>query len=37
VAKKKSKSPSVYRDSRSGRFVTKKFAKKHPKRTLRAW
>jgi len=34
---KKSKSSSVYRDTRTGRFVTKKYAKKHPKKTLRAW
>jgi hypothetical protein len=25
----------TYRDGRTGRFVTKKFAKKHPKRTLK--
>ena len=26
-----------YRDASTGRFVTRKFAKKHPKKTLRAW
>ena len=32
--KKKTDEPRRYRDARTGRFVTKKFAKKHPKRTL---
>jgi len=31
------KNPKVYRHARTGRFVTKKYAKKHPKKTLRAW
>jgi hypothetical protein len=35
--KKKADKPRRYRDARTGRFVTKKFAKKHPKKTLRAW
>ena len=35
--KKRTEKPSRYRDARTGRFVTKKFAKKHPKKTLRAW
>ena len=35
--KKKTDKPRRYRDARTGRFVTKKFAKKHPKKTLRAW
>jgi hypothetical protein len=35
--KKKVDKPRRYRDARTGRFVTKKFAKKHPKKTLRAW
>ncbi len=29
--------PRRYRDAATGRFVTKKYAKKHPKKTLRAW
>jgi len=29
--------PRVYRDSETGRFVTRKYAKKHRKSTLRAW
>ena len=35
--KNKTDKPRRYRDARTGRFVTKKFAKKHPKKTLRAW
>ena len=31
--KKKIEKPRRYRDGKTGRFVTKKFAKKHPKRT----
>ena len=32
--KKKVDKPRRYRDARTGRFVTKKFAKKHPKKTF---
>ncbi len=35
--KKKIEKPRRYRDGKTGRFVTKKFAKKHPKRTRPAW
>jgi hypothetical protein len=35
MAKKKLKAPRVYRDSATGRFVTKKYAKKHPKTTVK--
>ena len=35
MAKKKSKRPRIYRDSGTGRFVTKKYAKKNPKTTVR--
>jgi hypothetical protein len=35
MAKKKAKAPRVYRDASSGRFVTKKYAKKHPKTTIK--
>jgi len=31
----KAKAPRVYRDASTGRFVTKKHAKKNPKTTLR--
>jgi hypothetical protein len=37
LAKKKSKSPSIYRNAATGRFVTKKYAKKHPKKTVREY
>ena len=33
--KKTQKPPRVYRDAATGRFVTKKYAKKHPKRTVK--
>ena len=33
----KSASGRQYRDALSGRFVTKKYAKKHRKTTARAW
>ena len=32
---KKLKAPRVYRDATSGRFVTKKHAKKNPKTTVK--
>jgi len=32
---KKQKAPRVYRDAVSGRFVTKKYAKKNPKTTVK--
>ena len=32
---KKAKVPRVYRDASTGRFVTKKYAKKHPKTTVK--
>jgi hypothetical protein len=32
---KKSKAPRVYRDATNGRFVTKKYAKKHPMTTIK--
>jgi hypothetical protein len=32
---KRSKAQRVYRDATTGRFVTKKYAKKHPKRTIK--
>ena len=35
MAKKKAKEPRVYRDASTGRFVTKKYAKKHPKTTVK--
>jgi hypothetical protein len=35
MAKKKTKAPRVYRDSITGRFVTKKHAKKHPRTTVK--
>jgi hypothetical protein len=35
MAKKKGKAPRVYRDAATGRFVTKKHAKKNPKTTLK--
>ena len=35
MAKKKAKPPRVYRDASTGRFVTKKYAKKHPKTTIK--
>jgi hypothetical protein len=35
MAKKKSKTPKVYRDATTGRFVTKKYAKKNPKTTVK--
>ena len=35
MAKKKAKVPRVYRDASTGRFVTKKYAKKHPKTTVK--
>jgi hypothetical protein len=35
MAKKKAKLPRVYRDASTGRFVTKKYAKKHPKTTVK--
>ena len=35
--KKKIEKPRRYRDGKTGRFVTKKIAKKHPKRTRPAW
>ena len=36
MAKKKAKEPRVYRDASTGRFVTKKYAKKHPKTTVKS-
>ena len=33
--KKTQKPPRIYRDRTTGRFVTKKYAKKHPKRTVK--
>ena len=33
--KKTQKPPRIYRDAATGRFVTKKYAKKHPKRTVK--
>jgi len=35
MAKKKPKVPRIHRDTTTGRFVTKKFAKKHPKTTVK--
>jgi hypothetical protein len=35
MAKKKTKAPRIYRDATTGRFVTKKYAKKHPKTTVK--
>lgn len=35
MAKKKEKALRVYRDTGTGRFVTKKYAKKNPKTTAR--
>jgi hypothetical protein len=35
MAKKKAKPPRVYRDASTGRFVTKKYAKKHPRTTVK--
>jgi hypothetical protein len=35
LAKKKRKPPRVYRDSVTGRFVTKKYAKKEPQTTVK--
>ena len=35
MAKKKANGPRVYRDGSTGRFVTKKYAKKHPKTTIK--
>jgi hypothetical protein len=32
---KKDKAPRRYRDARTGRFVTKKYAKKHLKTTMK--
>ena len=32
---KKHKAPRIYRDASSGRFVTKKYAKKNPKTTVK--
>jgi len=29
------KKPKIYRDTATGRFVTKKYAKKNPKRTTK--
>jgi len=40
MAKKKTKltpkAPRVYRDAATGRFVTKKYAKKNPKTTVKS-
>jgi hypothetical protein len=35
MAKKKPKTPKIYRDAATGRFVTKKYAKKNPKTTVK--
>jgi len=35
MAKNKTKSPRVYRDASTGRFVTKKYAKKNPNSTVK--
>jgi len=35
MAKNKTKAARVYRDASTGRFVTKKYAKKHPKSTVK--
>ncbi len=35
LAKKKWKPPKIYRDAATGRFVTKKYAKKNPKTTVK--
>ena len=35
MAKKRAKAPRIYRDASTGRFVTKKYAKKHPKTTVK--
>jgi hypothetical protein len=36
MPKKKTQKPlRIYRDAATGRFVTKKYAKKHPKRTVK--
>ena len=35
MAKNKDKAPRVYRDAATGRFVTKKHAKKNPKTTVK--
>jgi hypothetical protein len=35
VAKKKRKVPRIYRDGVTGRFVTKKYAKKNPDTTIK--
>ena len=35
MAKKEPKAPRVYRDAATGRFVTKKYAKKNPKTTMK--
>jgi hypothetical protein len=35
MAKKTAKGPRVYRDASTGRFVTKKYARKHPKTTVK--
>jgi hypothetical protein len=35
LAKKQRKPPRVYRDSVTGRFVTKKYAKKQPQTTVK--
>jgi hypothetical protein len=35
MAKKKPKPPRIYRDATTGRFVTKKYAKKNPKTTVK--
>jgi hypothetical protein len=35
MAKKKSKPPRIYRDAVTGRFVTKKYAKKHRDTTVK--
>jgi hypothetical protein len=33
--KDKTKAPRLYRDATTGRFVTKRYAKKHPKTTVK--